>query len=423
MKKITGSLALLSIAICCKAQTEGFAYKASLDSVKEAGFYNIEMLPAINLHCKTDYSDIRIANGQGKWVPHLLRIPANEGTSHAVLMEMPFVSKTVSETAVTCVVKNSEPQISNIEILMKNTTAQRVCSISGSMDGKEWFIINDSIMLQEVAVTEGDKTACRLSFPPSAYSYFKIAINSKRTDPVNVLLVSAEVFPAVGVKNKALLERIVDNPNCTLVQKDSAKASYIQVTQPDAYPFEWVALQVSGVKYFNRKADIYIPDGNEHSFGKPGRLLQSLTISNNSTLQFYLPQVKAKVFYIVVYNDDNLPLQMVSVKTALRYRVLSTYLEKGERYQLLMGNPKAAAPVYDLVQLNGKLPKLDIPILSIIGTINPTGAATELPVTATKGNNRYLMWGSIGLALLALLYFTAKLLKEVNKQKGLEEEG
>ncbi len=422
MKRINSSLALLLIAICCKAQTEGFAYKASLDSVKESGFYNIEILPPINVLCKTDYRDIRIVNAQGKWVPHLLRIPANEGTVHVALMELPFVSKTSSETVVTCVVKNSEPQISSIEILMKNTTAQRVCSISGSMDGKEWFIINDSIMLQEVAVTEGDKTSCRLNFPPSAYPYFKIAINSKRTDPVNVLLVSAEVFPAEGAKNIALLERIVDNPSCTLVQKDSAKASYIQVTQPDAYQFEWIALQVSGVKYFNRKADVYIPDDNEHSFGKSGRLLQSITISNNSTLQFYLPQVKAKVFYLVVHNDDNLPLQMVSVKTALRYRVLSTYLEKGERYQLLMGNPRATAPVYDLVQLNGKLP-LDIPSLGMVGAINETGAAKDEPVMAPKGNNRYLLWGSIGLALLALLYFTAKLLKEVNKQKGLEQEG
>lgn len=422
MKRVINSIVLLLLGICCNAQTEGFAYKASLDSVKESGFYNIEMLPPISVHCQTDYSDIRIVNGQGKWVPHLLRIPANEGASHSILMEMPFVSKTSSETAVTCVVKNSEPQISSIEILMKNTTAQRVCRISGSMDGNEWFIINDSIMLQEVSVTEGDKTSCRLNFPPSAYPYFKIVINSKRTDPVNVLLVSAAVFPQVGAKNIALLERIVDNPNSTFVQKDSAKASYIQVTQPDAYPFEWIALQVSGVKYFNRKADVYIPDAKEHSFAKPGRLLQSITISNNSTLQFYLPQVKSKVFYLVVHNDDNLPLQLVSVKTALCYRVLSTYLEKGEHYHLLMGNPQAVAPVYDLVQLKGKLP-LTIPVLSTVGAVTETGATKDASAIVPKGNNRYLLWGSIALALLALLYFTAKLLKEVNKQKALEQEG
>lgn len=421
MKKINSSLALLLIAICCKAQTEGFAYKASLDSVKESGFYNIEILPTVNRHCKTDYSDIRIVNGQGKWVPHLLRMPGDEYHVATVIMDMPFVSKTVSASAVTCVVKSSERLVSSIELVMKNTSAQRSCSISGSMDGKEWFIINDSILLQEVAVTEGDKTKCTLNFPPSNYPYFKLVVDSKRADPVNIVQLGSvdgayEAIPASAKK------RLQDNPNCTLVQKDSAKASYIQVTQPDAYQFEWLALQVSGVKYFNRKADIYIPDGKGHSFGKPGHLLQSITISNNSTLQFYLPQVKAKVFYLVVHNDDNLPLQMVSVKTALRYRLLSTYLEKGERYQLLMGNPRAVAPVYDLVQLNGKLPS-NIPVLGIVGPINETGAAKDEPVTTPKGNNRYLLWGSIGLALLALLYFTAKLLKEVNKQKGLEQEG
>lgn len=421
MKRINSSLALLLIAICCKAQTEGFAYKASLDSVKEAGFYNIELLPPINVLCKTDYSDIRIVNAQGKWVPHLLRLPGDKYHVATVITDMPFVSKSVSASAVTCVVKNSASLVSRIQLVMKNTAAQRSCSISGSMDGKEWFIINDSIRLQDVAITEGDKTSCLLQFPSSSYPYFKVVVENKKTDPVNIVQLGSvdgeyEAIPASAKK------RLQDNPNCNLVQKDSAKASYIQVMQPDAYQFEWLALQVSGVKYFNRKVDIYIPDDNDHSFGKPGRLLQSITISNNSTLQFYLPQVKAKLFYLVVHNDDNLPLQMVSVKTALRYRVLSTYLEKGERYQLLMNNPRAVAPVYDLVQLNGKLP-LTIPALSMVGAVTETGAEKDEPVATPKNNNRYLLWGSIGLALLALLYFTAKLLKEVNKQKGLEQEG
>lgn len=421
MKRVINSIVLLLLGICCNAQTEGFAYKASLDSVKEAGFYNIEILPPINVLCKTDYSDIRIVNGQGKWVPHLLRLPGDEYHVATVITDMPFVSKTVSASAVTCVVKNSEPLVSRIQLVMKNTSAQRSCSISGSMDAKEWFIINDSILLQEVAVTEGDKTKCTLNFPPSNYGYFKLVVDSKKADPVNIVQLGSvdgeyEAIPTSAKK------RLQENPNCALVQKDSAKASYIQVTQPDAYSFEWLALQVSGVKYFNRKADVYIPDGNDHSFGKPGRLLQSITISNNSTLQFYLPQVKSKVFYLVVHNDDNLPLQLVSVKTALRYRVLSTYLEKGEHYHLLMGNPQAVAPVYDLVQLKGKLPPT-IPVLGTVGAVTETGAGKEASAIVPKGNNRYLLWGSIALALLALLYFTARLLKEVNKQKALEQEG
>jgi hypothetical protein len=421
MKRTISNLVVsLLIGICCKAQTDGFAYKAVLDSVKQPGFYNIEILPSVHVHCKTDYSDIRIVNGQGKWVPHLLRIPSNEKTNHAVLMEMPFVSKTSSETAVTCVVKNNERQISSIEILMRNTTAQRICSISGSMDGKEWFIINDSIMLQEVAVTEGDKTRCRLNFPPSGYSFFKIVIDSKKTDPVNIIDLSVYTDALALVQREASKE-LIENPNCNIVQKDSAKASYIQVTQSDAYQFEWLALQVSGIKYFSRNVDVYVPQSETHAFDNPGHLLQSFTISNNSTLQFYLPHIKAKVFYLVVHNNDNLPLQVVSVKTALRYRLLTAYLEKGDRYQLFMDNPLATPPVYDLAQLSAKLPQ-NIPVLAIAGQVGKTGSTNTEPVMVPKRNNRYLLWGSIGAALLALLYFTAKLLREVNKQKGLEQE-
>jgi hypothetical protein len=416
MKKIINSLLLLFVVqAAVYAQTKGFMYHARLDTVKKAGFYNIEITPEVNAHVKSDYSDARIVNDSGKWVPHLLRLPASDIRIMAVLMEMPFERKEVSAGAVTCVVKNKLSDLSVIELLMRNTTAQRVCSISGSFDDINWFIINDSIMLQAVAQTDGDKTKCRISFPPSSYPYIKVVVDSKKTDPVNIISISA---PTTAYSpGRKLYEEVLENPNCTITQKDSAKTSYIQVTQQQAYQFEQLSMLVSGVKYFNRRVDMYVPGGEDHSFASPGRLHQSFTVSNNSSLQFALPQVKTKVFYLLVHNDDNLPLTVTKVKTALRYRVLTAYLEKGV-YRLLAGNEKIEAPVYDLTQLTAKLSD-SIAILAA-GELVQEKNSIEEPMIAPKSDSRLMIWLSIGLVLLLLLLFTVRLTREVNKKKAAE---
>jgi hypothetical protein len=413
MKRITGSLLLLLMQLCANAQTKGFAYHARLDTVKAAGFYNIEITPPVTAHTKTDFSDVRIVNDSGKWVPHLLRLPGTDVVYDMVLMDMKISSKIIKDGMVSCIVKADIQPISAIRLEMKNTTAQRVCTISGSDDGTNWFIINDSIMLQAEVEIKGDKTVCRISFPPSSYQYIKIVVKSEKTDPVNILSVSAPTT-AMEIPGKPKLH-FSDNPACIITQKDSAKTSYIRVTQGDAYQFERLSLLVSGVKYFNRRVDMYVPEGNDHSFAKLGRLHQSFTISNNSTLQFVVPHVKTKMFYLLVYNDDNMPLTVSSVKTALQYRVLTAYLEKGN-YQLLADNEKIAAPVYDLAQLNTKLPD-SIAILGM-GELMQQKSDMEGPMIAPKKDSRIFLWGAIILVLLALLYFTVKLTREVNKKKA-----
>jgi hypothetical protein len=417
MKRITGSLLLLLLMhLCTHAQTKGFTYHARLDTVKEAGFYNIEIRNSLNAHTKTDFSDIRIVNDSGKWVPHLLRMPAAEVTDEAVLMEMPSLRKEVSATSVICVVKNNLTDLSQIELLLRNTTAQRICSISGSFDDANWFIINDSIMLQAVAETVGDKTKCRISFPPSSYPYIKVVVDSRKTDPVNIISISA--YTTAYNSGPKMHEQVLENPGCTITQKDSAKTSYIQVVQAQAYQFERISMLVGGVKYFNRKVDMYVPQGDTHSFANPGRLHQSFTISNNSTLQFMVPQVKAAVFYLLIHNDDNLPLTVNKVKTALHYRVLTAYLEKGN-YQLLTDNEKVAPPVYDLTRLNARLPD-SIPFLEFDSVTKVQNGSIEEPMIAPKTGNRLFLWGAIILVLLALLYFTVKLTREVNKKSAAE---
>jgi hypothetical protein len=416
-KSIHSLILLLGLALNGHAQTKGFACRGRLDTVRQAGFYNIELLPPVHACCKTDFSDVRIVNDSGRWVPHLLRLPATEYHVATALWDMPFVSKTVTASSVICVVKNGEPLVDNIQLVLKNTSAQRSCNISGSFNGNDWFIINDSILLQETAVTRGDETTCTLRFPPSAYPYFKLVVDNQKTDPVNIVRLGS-VGPVTAAAPAAALKRLEENPDCSVTQLDSGRISYIRVTQKDAYQLEWLALKLSGVKYFSRTMDIYIPSGNDHSFAKPGRFLQSVTVSNNSTLEYSLSQmVKVPVFYLLINNNDNLPLRVTSVSTAIRYRVLTAYLEKGNGYRLLAGNDSIGAPIYDVAALQDELPK-DLPVLNLSGMWPNRNPLAEEPMLSPKSAPRYWLWGSLAIVLALLLYLTARMLREVNKRNG-----
>ncbi len=414
MKKITGSvLLMLLMQLCAHAQTRGFAYHAWLDTVTEAGFYNIEVTHTLNAHSKTDFSDVRIVNDSGKWVPHLLDVPGSNANYEPVFIDMEIIRKQITGETVSCIVKNDYRPLSEIVLRIKNTAVQRVFTLSGSEDGSNWFIINDSIMLAVTPEKGTDKSFCHISFPPSSYRYMKIVVKSNKTDPVNILAISAPTTTD-EIPGKPKL-RFSENPGCTITQKDSVKTSYIRVTQAEAYQFERISMLVGGVKYFNRRVDMYVPQGIDHSFANPGRLHESFTISNNSTLQFVVPHVKAAVFYLLIHNDDNLPLTVNKVTTALRYRVLTAYLEKGN-YQLFTGNEKMDPPVYDLTKLNTRLPD-SIPLLAFGPLMQPKGNIEE-PMIAPKSGNRLFLWIAIILVLLALLYFSAKLTREVNKRKA-----
>ena len=174
-------------------------------------------------------------------------------------------------------------------------------------------------------------------------------------------------------------------------------------------------MELSGIRYFFRKAHLHIPYSENNSFSEPGRLLQTFTLSNNSTLQFDVPLTKARVFYLLIKNDDNLPLKINGVRTSCNNRYITTYLERGADYKLILDNEEAVMPDYDLLKLDTKMPD-SIPFLPF-GKIK-SAEENKLPTPTPKTSN-WMLWTAIIAALLILIFFTYRMLKEVDKRKPI----
>jgi len=408
-KKLRNLSFILMVFICsAQAQTAGWHYQASIDSIKESGFYNLFLTPQINANLKTDYSDLRIINESGKWVPHLLRHLSGEYSDDMVIWDLQILKKETNPFITNLIVKNKDSVISNLVLFLNNTVAERFCSVSGSNDLKSWFTINDSILIKPENSMEKDNSIFYINFPPSGYKYFRIQINNREQGPYNI--------KKVGTSSNTIPTKIsgpyppIENPATAIFQKDSARSSYIKITQTASYHFNELHLLVSGAKYFNRNADLYIPASNNHSFNNPGQLIHAFTISNNSTLQFKLPWAKATIFYLIVHNEDNLPIKVDAVKTFFTKTVATAYLEKGTHYRLLTGNFNALQPVYDLKQFDKGLE----PSVPAIG-IDAIEAIAPMPVVSTSPGNQWMIWLIIVLAGGLLAFFAYKLLTEMNK--------
>jgi len=403
-----------AVTFCAKAQTEGYNYSSKLDTVKSSGFYNIALTPEINAHLKTDYSDIRIVNDSGKWIPHVFRVPQTERAVDPVMMEMQIVKKENSLLSTLCIVRNYDTALSEMQINIRNTQVERFCTLSGSDDLTSWFIINDSILLKPESIDNKNQSFFQLNFPPVTYKYLKLVINNKGKEPLNIIDVySGPVTP--NLKDRKIPEYLpFKNPDAAIVQKDSGDRSYVKVTQAAAYHFDIISLRIEGAKYFYRMVDMYIPADSNHSMAHPGALVTSFTISNNSTLQFHVPVMNAGVFYLVIHNEDNLPLKLTEVKTYSTYTMITAYLEAGHNYRLFLDNPYATKPDYDLGKLNTRF-KDDIPYLQA-GKIQETEKKI-LEQQSAAANNKWILWVAIAIAIIILLFFTQKMIKEVNKRK------
>jgi hypothetical protein len=408
-RKLINIFVCCTISICSKAQTEGFKYYAQLDSIKTSEFYNIALTPTLNAHLKTDYSDIRIINLASKWVPHALHAPAYEISGTAANVELKYEQIENNKTNTTLIL-NAVTALKNIEITIRNTAAERYCSLSGSDDNKNWFVINDSILISPIPTETKSINTFEINFPLNNYKYYKLNIKNSNKDPyeINKITSNSLIIESEKIKNK-----IIKNPTPSIFQKDSGKISYIKVMQQHPYHFDGFYLKLSGVKYYSRNIDFFIPTNTNHSFSNPGKLLQSYTIFNNSNLNFQLPLIKDSVFYLLINNEDNLPLKVNEAGTSLNERFITAYLEKDNQYKLIWGNENATAPIYDIEKLNIKL-KDSATYLNI----NNIEVFPQQTIADTKNNsnNKWIIWVALVAGLSILLILTKKMIKEVDKK-------
>ncbi len=379
-----------------------FNYKADLDSVKETGFYTITLSPEITSHLKTDFSDFRIADEKGKWIPHIM-LNGGEVIAKEKIIDFPIMSNKLTDSGKTEIIllNKADTLVSRIKFFLKNTDVSRTGIISGSNDQKHWFIISPVFIERSYETTVAEYVQ-ELKFISSDYRFFKIVINNFQNDPLNIL--------HAGVYTKEYFEPprlFIEHSNTIFVQTESGSQTLLMVTEQIPSHIGKLRLKINGPKFYARHFAVYLPDEK----GKPGKFIAEFELLRGIQ-EFEFPVVKAKQLLVVFENKDNPPLTITDVYCSEPNVSAVSYLEANHKYHLLMENDSASLPDFDLEQF-----KDSIPSNTMILKAGKIAAVEKTKPEPTEKSffKKWFIWPVL-LGVLTLLFILVKsLLNDIRK--------
>jgi len=389
------SIVSLLYLLCFKGYSQ-FKYQASLQRVKKAGFYRIEVTPVLSSYIKTDFSDLRIFDDANQPVPYILSYQPGIDTA-AGYMPYNIVENGLDDSARNIVIIGNKKKagISSISLDIRNNSVKRMVDITGSDDKLHWYSILENGVLERKFVNDTDRYMQDVSFPQSSYKYIKLVIYNGKNAPLNII--------SAGWYLQTLMyeqKSFINNPQSVIKQVDSSDGqSYIFVH--DSMPFHKtiVAVNCAAPKFSSRVANIIAGSS----------VVGSIRITSGAGEIHGLPSFRERDWHMVINNGDNPPLKVLSITTAQETPKIVAWLEPDKQYRLEMNDSLAVAPVYDLEKFKDSIPKnIDEIKYSDIQPIN--GKAAAQPSTFFKQS---WLWPVMIAGLAILVLFTWRLTKEM----------
>ena len=397
MQKINKLVILLLLLLPAMAYCQQFSHAAKLDNITADGFYSIQIDPEISANTDASLKDLRIVNSKGNQVPYLLKTILPE-LKNDDFVSLPITGNSVNDSGQTTLLLDNTQKayISEIALVVRNASVSRIARLSGSDDGIKWYAIAEGVELRGGQNADKDRFVLNINFTVSSYRYLKLVINNYKNDPLNII---AANYKAIIPWKKPNYQK--DNPAVQFFQKDSADGySYIKVLQQKPYHINEIWVAVDKPKFYNRRLEVQWKTGYAEFMIRPNASAYSFPTFNDTE------------FRLRIYNGDNPPLKIAAIYTSQDAKYLVTYLEKGDSYELLMGNAQANVPDYDLSSFKDSIPA-NTPAVKVLNI----RANDQQPGKEEKKSNVSL-WLIIIAVLAILSFFTWNLTKELKKRNS-----
>ncbi|RYD58653.1 MAG: DUF3999 family protein [Sphingobacteriales bacterium] len=403
-KAVIALCLLMALIITASAQT--FRYEMALKPVPADGFYKIVLNSDVLAAVSPDLRDLRITDNKSRFIPYIREakqiIDANEFTPLSIMAN---ITDTAGNTVLD--IENTTGNgIANVSFFIKNTYAERQLSVSGSNDRGKWFIIREDILLTPAVGYDRDEFMQSIAFPLSTYRYLRFVIRNNKSDALNIV--------SAGLINNSSAREMpptyITHTAPTTTQKDSSNGnSYIYIDQNNANFIEQLSIDIAAPPLYERPVTLYRLD----EFAQAYLQVRSFTLSSKGDRSFIIPATTAQSLMLVIENGDNLPLSVSGVSLGYLPKTIITYLEKGKDYSLLLNAADATPPNYDLEQFRDSIPQ-DAPLL----TYEPIEIIEGKTETEQK-DSKAIIWIAIIAGIGLLGFFTFKLAKDMNEQKGV----
>lgn len=387
-------------------------YKAQLLPVGSDGFYAVDLSAEILGGASPDLSDVRILDGNGKEVAWLLKEDIEQNSNNEFI---PFQTEIVSEQRKTDLLIDTKGKpLSSFILQIKNADADKNAFLLGSNDRKNWFVVKEHLLLTNTSSQNRTNAFLNLEFPLSDYQYYKLSVNDSLSAPLNVIGVGM-------VKNESYYKKqIVDIPVKKYTIGEDGKYTDLEIIFPFKYQIEGIVFYISYPQYYNRDIKLYLP-ATKRSFTKkrllkdrehdymPAYYEETLSADNGNPVTIGYSQY-TDTLKMSIYNGDDQPLTIDSVKTYTSKLYLIAGLKKGNTYTLTYGDKKASFPNYDL-SFGKQLPD-SIQHISVVNI-------EQLSVPQQPGSDKWLfffktygVWLVIAFVIVQILLMVRKIIRQ-----------
>ncbi len=397
MKKyIFIGLFVLACSIC-KAQI--FKYKANIEIIDTSMYYSIYLSPEITSKLNHKFSDIRIYDSQDNEIPYLLKNEIVDNL-YQTMQAMKIVENNhkISKKHTVIKIENIyELDINNISLVIENTDAEKWFNISGSEDDKNWDIIKNNTRYQSEFSDSATASLNIRDLPTTNYKFYKILVYDYNNEKIKVLKIYN--YQTLDL-NREFSE--IQKPHFKQDDSSEINKTVVHISFPEDQYVDRFDFEISKPRYYLRKAELVNIDT---SSGKKIRLdyydsrQQEFYLNSDSVNQILLSRYKIKNLQLVIYNNDNAPLEIANITAYQQKEYIIAFLNKNEQYTLKFGNINLPAPVYDLKFFKDQIP------------VNTTKITTDKPIEIYDANlknkfNIYVkpqyLWGAFIFVLILL---------------------
>ncbi|HSN47613.1 MAG TPA: hypothetical protein VLR29_02525 [Flavobacterium sp.] len=387
---------------------------AKIRSVNENGLHKIFLPAEIRSYSKEDLGDFRIYDAKNNEVPYFV-IPATSQAKSNSFSEFKLISKNVLPgKKTTIVIETPKTSINEIVLSIANSVVTKYYDISGSNDQKEWFGMINNAELFNLQSVKGLSVFKTLELPLSSYRYLKIEFDDKKTLPINVLKVG--VFANKIINNNV---QEIHPKSSTITQYPSQKKTRIRVLFDNKQIVNQIVFNISSPRLYKRNARVYLNKIREikHRTETYQKTISTFELNSDLKKPVNINQLFEKEFTIEIENQDNQPLSFSEIKFFQNQVSIIADLKAGEKYGIKTGNPKAAAPKYDLENFKSKMAD-NLPKTTIY-KIKRQNSNTISVEKKSIWQQTWFMWLCIGLGGIAILFYTVKLVKDMKNNSSI----
>jgi hypothetical protein len=405
------------------AQDFDFNFEAPISTPQAEAFFSLQVPPEVVGRCNENLTDLRLLNEKGKQVPYVIQIEERLNQEQ-IFVEYPIVSLTHEDRKTVLILENPKKiPISNVSMFIKNADARKFARLSGSDDQLQWYTVRDRLTMQGGQSWSDVQEVKILNFPLVDYRYLKLMIYDCWVDPLNIEKVGSYDYS----REEGLYLKNPDPVFMQVPDSNMNKTSLFEIKWNEDYQIDRLHFDIGGPVYFQRRAEILTKTVIEVSKSKwksgapktydEWRVVGSFPLSSASYNNIDLNKSLPKECYLRIYNDDNPELEIETLQGSQLDRQLIAFLEKNKHYKLAFGDDELKAPVYDLRYFEDKMPdempELTVSKFTTIGSEDRP--APKLDIEAKK-----ILWGVLGAIILFALYFTSRMIKQVNLRETSE---